>query len=370
MNRSAKVILYALLLIGAAMFVLPFVWMVLTALKPLDQTLAQTQHWLPHRYEAELGGHRREVRPGALVAEPSLWVLLGGARQPVALAASAVHDNTWQPATGARVPLTVLKSIPATAAAPWQEITDLTGVERDVVPAAAVASRVSFRWENFPLAVKAMRHFPRYLANTLALCVLNVIGTVLSSAVVAYGFSRLEWRGRETFFGLLLATMMIPFPVVMVPLYGLFRWLGWVGTLQPLWVGSFCASAFNVFLLRQFFRTIPKDLSEAARIDGCGEFRIFWQIILPLCRPALIVVALFTFLGAWNDFLGPLIYLTDEKDFTLALGLEAMKTSRSGGTEWPYLMAASTLVILPVIALFLAAQRSFVEGIALTGSKF
>jgi multiple sugar transport system permease protein len=187
--------------------------------------------------------------------------------------------------------------------------------------------------------------------------------------MVAYGFSRLEWVGRDRLFGVLLATMMIPFPVVMVPLYSLFRWMGWVGTLQPLWVGSFFANAFNVFLLRQFFRTIPKDLSEAARIDGCGEFRIFWQIILPLCRPALVVVGLFTFMGAWNDFLGPLIYLTDERDFTLALGLQAMKTSQSGATEWHYLMAASTLIILPVITLFFIAQRSFIEGIALTGTK-
>jgi multiple sugar transport system permease protein len=365
MRAPAKFLIYALLLAGAALFILPFVWMVLTALKPLDQA----QLWLPHRYEAKLGARRQEVRPGEIVTEPGLWALERGAPQPVVLAASAVHDGAWQPQTGAPVPVKILKPIPASPAAPWREISDLTGVERDVVPAAEIESRISFRWENFPRAIAAMRHFPRYLANTLILCVLNVVGTVLSSALVAYGFSRLEWRGREPLFGLLLATMMIPFPVVMVPLYSLFRWLGWVGTLQPLWVGSFCAGAFNVFLLRQFFRTIPKDLSEAARIDGCSEFRIFWQIILPLCRPALVVVALFTFLGTWNDFLGPLIYLTDERDFTLALGLEAMKTSRSGGTEWHYLMAASTLVILPVIALFLVAQRRFVEGIALTGSK-
>ncbi len=173
---------------------------------------------------------------------------------------------------------------------------------------------------------------------------------------------------RDHVFAVLLATMMIPFPVVMVPLYAMFRALGWVGTLRPLWVGAFFSGAFNVFLLRQFFRTIPKELSEAARLDGCGEFRIFWQIILPLCRPALIVVALFTFLGTWNDFLGPLIYLTDQRDFTLALALQAMQ-ARSGLTDWHYLMAASTLVILPVIALFVAAQRQFIEGIALTGSK-
>jgi multiple sugar transport system permease protein len=245
----------------------------------------------------------------------------------------------------------------------------MEGRTMEIVPEASIRTTIDLRWENYPKAIAAMGDFPRYLGNTVLLCVLNVVGTVLSSALVAYGFSRIEWRWRDRLFGVLLATMMIPFPVVMVPLYSLFRWLGWVGTLKPLWVGAFFAGAFNVFLLRQFFRTIPKELSEAARIDGCGEFRIFWQIILPLCRPALVVVALFTFLGTWNDFLGPLVYLTDQKDFTLALGLQAMQSSRSGGTEWHYLMAAGTLVVLPVVLLFVTAQRSFVEGIALTGGK-
>jgi multiple sugar transport system permease protein len=165
-----------------------------------------------------------------------------------------------------------------------------------------------------------------------------------------------------------LATMMVPFPVVMVPIYCMFRWLGWIGTLKPLWVGSFFAGAFNVFLLRQFFMTIPKDLSEAARIDGCSEFRIFWQIILPLCRPALMVVALFQFMYTWNDFLGPLIYLTKQDDYTLALGLQLFQ-SQHGGTEWHYLMAASTLVALPIIVLFFFTQKTFIEGISMTGIK-
>jgi multiple sugar transport system permease protein len=368
MRRLSKPLVYLVLLAGAAAFVLPLVWMVLTALKPLNQTLLGSS-WLPRRYEAELNGKVQEVWPGSAVVEPSVWAVEQGATEPVALSDTSVREGAWQPAVGAPIPIVVLKSIPASASAPWVEISEPGGSGRDVVPAAAVHSSISFRFENFPAAVRAMRHFPRYLGNTLILCLLNVIGTVSSSALVAYGFSRLEWRGRDSLFGLLIGTMMIPFPVVMVPLYSLYRSLGWVGTLQPLWVGSFFASAFNVFLLRQFFRTIPRDLSEAARIDGCSEFRIFWQIILPLCKPAIVVVALFTFLGAWNDFLGPLIYLTDERDFTLALGLAAMKSSQSGATEWNYLMAASTLVILPVIALFFAAQRSFVEGIALTGTK-
>lgn len=369
MSKTTKLLIYACLLAGAAVFILPFVWMVITALKPIDQTLSQPGAWLPRRFEARVGGVVQEVHPGVLVTEPSLWVRLQGRGQPVIVREASVSGGAWHPTVGAPVEVEVLRQVPASPTDRWIEVSALSGPSSDVVRLSEMSSRVSFRWENFPRAIASMRHFWRYLANTLLLCLLNVLGTVVSSAMVAYGFSRIEWKGREALFGLLLTTMMIPFPVVMVPLYGMFRALGMVGTLQPLWIGSFFANAFNVFLLRQFFRTIPKDLSEAARIDGCGEFRIFWQIILPLCAPALIVVGLFTFLGAWNDYLGPLIYLTDERDFTLALGLDAMKSSESGATEWPYLMAASTLVILPVIALFFVAQKRFVEGIALTGIK-
>ncbi|WP_269540082.1 carbohydrate ABC transporter permease [Cerasicoccus fimbriatus] len=225
-----------------------------------------------------------------------------------------------------------------------------------------------FLWENYPEAIEEMRFFWRYLANTVFLCVMTVLGTVLSSAVAAYGFSRIEWRGRDTVFFLVLATMMIPFPVVMVPIYTLFKVIGWTGTFKPLWVPTFFAGAFNVFLLRQFFLTLPKDLSEAARIDGCNEFQIFWHVILPLAKPALIVVALFQFMATWNDFLGPLIYLNDQQDMTLALGLQSYQ-SQGGGTSWNYLMAASTLIVLPVLVLFFFCQRYFIEGIATTGGK-
>lgn len=224
------------------------------------------------------------------------------------------------------------------------------------------------QWQNYPEAIREMRYFSSYLANTLYLCLLCTVGTVLSSALAAYGFARITWRGREFVFALVLATMMIPFPVVMVPLYNLFRDLGWIGSFKPLWVPSLFASAFNVFLLRQFFRTIPKELSEAAVIDGCSEWTIFWRIVLPLSKPALVVVALFQFLATWNDFLGPLIYLTDQKDYTLALGLQAFQ-SKSGGTAWNLLMAASVMVAAPIIVLFFFTQRFFVEGIATTGGK-
>jgi multiple sugar transport system permease protein len=224
------------------------------------------------------------------------------------------------------------------------------------------------QWQNYPDAMRAMGPFWLYARNSLLLAVLNVVGTVFSSAVVAYGFSRIEWRGRDNLFLLLLATMMIPFPVVMVPVYTLFRDLGWIGSFKPLWVPAFLAGAFNVFLLRQFFLTIPRDLTEAARMDGCGEFRIFWQIILPLAKPALLTVALFQFMATWNDFLGPLIFLVRQDQFTLALGLQNFQ-SMQGGTAWHYLMAASTLVVLPVLVLFFLAQRTFIRGISTTGLK-
>ncbi|GHC04292.1 carbohydrate ABC transporter permease [Cerasicoccus arenae] len=223
-------------------------------------------------------------------------------------------------------------------------------------------------WSNYPEAVAEMRYFWRYTANTLFLCFMTVTGTVLSSAIAAYGFSRIEWVGRDKVFLLVLATMMIPFPVVMVPMYTLFKLIGWTGTFKPLWVPSFLAAAFNVFLLRQFFLTLPKDISEAARIDGCSEWQIFWRVILPLAKPALIVVALFQFMATWNDFIGPLIYLSEQQDMTLALGLQAYE-SKGGGTNWNYLMAASTLIVLPVVGLFFISQRYFIEGIATTGGK-
>jgi multiple sugar transport system permease protein len=210
--------------------------------------------------------------------------------------------------------------------------------------------------------------FPLYLRNTLIVAILSVSGMTLSSAVVAYGLSRVSWRGRGAVFATVLVSMMIPFPVLMIPLYMLFRELGWIGTLLPLWVPAWFGGAFNIFLLRQFFRGLPRELDEAARLDGCSHWRIFWQIVLPLSRPALAVVALFHFIYVWNDFLGPLIFVTRRENFTLALGLQLYQ-SKAGLTPWNLLMAASTLVVLPLLAVFLLAQRTFVEGVAAEGVK-
>jgi multiple sugar transport system permease protein len=229
-------------------------------------------------------------------------------------------------------------------------------------------------WENYPKAIAyhsdelGFIPFLVYARNTIIITLLAVSGAVFSNALVAYSFARIKWPGRDLFFGVTLATMMVPFPVLMVPTFGLFRWLGWVGTFKPLWVPAFFASAFSIFLLRQFYRTIPMELSEAAKIDGASEFRIFADVIVPLSKPALMVVALFTFMGSWNDFMGPLIYLVDQHTFTLSVGLSAYQTQH-GGTPWNLLMAASTLVIAPVVIVFFLAQKVFIQGIATSGLK-
>jgi len=231
------------------------------------------------------------------------------------------------------------------------------------------------RWQNYLDVLSSSKtSFLLWTRNTLIIAVLGVSGTVLSSAFVAYGFAKIKFKGRGVLFGIMLATMMVPFPVTMVSLFTIFRWLGehagiqMLGTFRPLWLPAWFGSAFNIFLLRQFFLTIPDDLSEAARIDGCSEFGIFWRIILPLARPALTVVALFAFMGIWNDFLGPLVYLQRAEQFTLALGLQNFQ-SQHGGTPWHQLMAASVLVVLPVVVLFFLMQKNFIEGIATTGMK-
>ena len=228
---------------------------------------------------------------------------------------------------------------------------------------------------NYWLALTSPKmDFPLFTRNTLIIALFTVMGTVVSSAIVAYGFAKVSFKGRGVLFGIMLATMMVPFPVMMVSLFAIFRWLSehtpvqWMGTFKPLWVPAWFGSAFNIFLLRQFFVTIPDELSESARLDGCSDWSIFLRIILPLSRPALAVVALFTFMGVWNDFLGPLVYLQYPQQYTLALGLQNFQ-SQQGGTEWNILMAASVLVLLPVVILFFLAQRTFIQGIATTGMK-
>lgn len=222
------------------------------------------------------------------------------------------------------------------------------------------------RWENYPEALTYVP-FGRYALNTLFLAVATILGHILSCTVVAYGFARLRAPGKNLLFAVLLATLMLPYPATMVPLYIGFNALGWVNTFRPLIVPAFFGDAFYIFLLRQFLLTVPPDLEDAARIDGAGTLQIIWHVLLPVIRPALATVAVFTFQNTWNDFLKPLIYLHDQSRYTISLGLSFFRSSYD--VRWSYLMAASLVTMLPVIVVFFIAQKSFVEGIALTGLK-
>lgn len=224
------------------------------------------------------------------------------------------------------------------------------------------------RWrpQNYRDAVEAMPYV-LYLRNSLVLCAGSVVGTVLSSSLAAYGFARLRWPGRDLLFGVLIATMLLPWHVTMIPRFVLLCHLGLYNSLTALIGPTFLGDAFSIFLLRQFFLTIPEELSEAARLDGCSEWGIYWRIVLPLSKPALATVALFQCLAAWNDFSGPLMYLSDPDRFPLAYGLEQFVSGYTSQTN--LLMAAAVLFTLPTIALFFLAQRTFLKGIAGTGLK-
>ena len=247
----------------------------------------------------------------------------------------------------------------------WLVLTSLKSAREIVQIPPTIFPEVA-QWSNYVNAVTFIPFF-RYFGNTLTIFVLKAIGAAISCSLAAYGFSRLEWPGRDLVFVLVLSTMMLPFQVTMIPLYIIFDRLGWIGTYRPLVVPSWLGYAFSIFLLRQFFRTIPQEMSEAARIDGCSEFRIYWQIVLPLARPALATLVLYEFMWTWNDFFGPLLYLNDQKRWTLSLGLLQFRSQHS--IEWELLMAAATLITLPSIVLYFFGQKTFIQGIATTGLK-
>jgi multiple sugar transport system permease protein len=226
------------------------------------------------------------------------------------------------------------------------------------------------RWENYAGALSALP-FGRYLFNTTVITA-SVLGlTLISCSLVAYGFSRLRFPGRDILFAVCISTMMLPGQVTMIPLYMAYARLGWVDTYLPLVVPSLFGSPFYIFLLRQFFLTIPREYDEAALLDGAGRLRIYWSIVLPLARPAIATVALFCFIGTWNDFFGPLIYLNSPEKATLTLGLNMLKSQvmGSGAVQWQILMAASVLVMLPNIFVFFLAQKQFIRGIQIGGLR-
>ncbi|MFB3897210.1 MAG: carbohydrate ABC transporter permease [bacterium] len=236
---------------------------------------------------------------------------------------------------------------------------------RDALVSLSEDPNLQLTWANIPRLPMV-----RFTYNTLYIIFFNIIGALFTSALCAYGFARLRAPGKTVIFTILLATMMLPPQVTMIPVFMIFQKLGWINTFKPLIIPAyFGGGAFNIFLLRQFFLTLPKELEEAAIVDGSGRLRIFWQIILPLSKPALLTVMVFSFLYMWNDFMGPLIYLQDIEKFTLAIGLNLFKGMYATKTPWGPLMAASTLMTLPIIVLFFISQRYFIQGIALTGTK-
>ena len=227
------------------------------------------------------------------------------------------------------------------------------------------------QWRNYNTVLDTVP-FVRWTYNSLFVVTLSTIGTVLSASFVAYSFARFEYRGRDILFVITLATLMIPAQVTLIPQFVLFHKLGWINTLYPLWVPHwFGGGAFAIFLIRQFIMALPRELDEAALIDGASYVRIFWQILLPLCKPIIATIAVISFIASWNDFVNPLIYLQLPEKFTLAVGLNYFKTLPEVGGEptQHLLMAASVMIIIPVIALFFATQRYFVQGIVLSGIK-
>ncbi len=336
---SRQIKLHLALVTGAIIFSVPFYWLVTTSLKPDERTNVFPPDLIPRQ--------QASVRIGE---EKRFVYLLKQDGEEIRVAKMAELENDrWQvaPVNGIQQPLEV----------PSKSLTP------DLHPVLI--------WGNYSDALSFLppeyKHGLKPLWNTVYITILTIIGTVLSSSLVAYSFARLRWPGRDIMFVVLLATMMIPAAVTMLPVFLIFRSLGWIDTLRPLWFPAIFGSAFNVFLLRQFFMTIPLELEDAAKIDGCGYFTIYWRIMLPLIKPALAAITIFAFMGSWNNFMGPLIYLSSPENMTLAYALQLFQGMHGG--EPAMMMAASTLVMLPVLAVFFFTQRYMIQGVTLTGIK-
>lgn len=345
-NRIAKGAAYVALLGLSAVFLLPFLWMVSGSFKDLETIFEYPPTLLPmETLTVERNGKTlkqaiyrptKEAPPQTVLLldqRPGEWLI-----EPY----DASNQSTMQN--------------PKSEISTW-------------VPASSVQlqRRVHFRWQNYVQAWTA-KPFTRFTLNTILITLLCILGQVLSASLVAFAFARLEWPGRNFLFLVVLATMMLPAEVTMIPTYLIFVHLNWIDTFLPLIVPSFLGGgAFFIFLFRQFFLTLPREFDEAARVDGCSTFGIYRHVLMPLCKPIIATIAVFSFVAHWNDFLTPLIYLNSSDNFTLAIGLRFFQGAYS--TDMHLLMAASTLVLLPVLIVFLVGQRHFVKSIVLTGTK-
>jgi multiple sugar transport system permease protein len=327
-------------------FLLPFLWMLITALKSSQDVFHSPPRWLPYdNVRVEVNG---EQLPLYDVQTDD------GVRQLAAVKIIEGIGTFVDPANPSQ--------------------TFEYEIQQGAVKIAEPVMEVSFRWQNFPDAMSrgsrptVGANFWVYFKNSLVIAFLSIIGTLLSNTPVAYAFARIKFPGRDLLFILVLATMMLPFQVTMIPIYLFFNnFLGWGDTFLPLIVPTFFANAYDVFLLRQFFRTIPEEMCDAARVDGASEWQIFTRIVLPLSVPVIATVTVFTFLWAWNEFTGPLLFLTSPRNFTMALGLQDFQSQRT--MIWNQLMAASVVFTVPIIIAFFFAQKTFIQGIKLTGSK-
>lgn len=345
-SRSTKslrtFLLHATLLAGATIFFMPLYWLITTALKPGERATIFPPDLIPVQQRTLMV--KRQKMPVYTMKTPHGPVQVFKVKE--------VEDGQW-----------VVGFV--------RQMGDFTTHARVSAEELTPSLHPALMWKNFRDVSKFMP--PEYhdglvpLWNTIYLTVLSIIGTILSSSLVAFSFARLRWPGRDVLFVVMLATMMIPGAVTMLPVFLIYRWLGWVDSLKPLWVASFFGNGFNIFLLRQFFLTIPNELEDAARIDGCSYLGIYWHVMLPLVKPALAALTVFTFMGTWNNFMGPLIYISSPEKMTISYALQLFQGVHGG--EPSLMMAAGTLVMLPVMIVFFFSQRYMIEGVTLTGMK-
>jgi multiple sugar transport system permease protein len=329
----ARAFIVAILTAGAVLVLMPLAWMISTSLKPEGAAAQMPPQWIPmDQLSVEIDGKTCYVYD----------IPVEGEMRQLAL---------------------------KTKVGPTGTFVNPDNLEESYKLPVASGSRVStfaLHWENYPAAM-TMVPFGRYTLNSLRLVITTTIGVLLSCGLVAYGFARFRARGLDMLFLVLLGTMMLPGQVTLIPTFVLFQKIGWYDTLYPLIVPAFFANAYDVFLLRQYMMTIPLEMDDAARIDGCGPLGIYWHVIVPSALPALATVAIFHILYIWNDFFGPLVYLRDRSNFTVALGLQSFNSLYNQNTQ--LLMAASLVTMLPCVLIFFFAQRLFIQGIVISGVK-
>jgi multiple sugar transport system permease protein len=328
-----KILSLTALTIGAILVMIPLVWMVLSSLKPPEQGNKMPPEWLPMSAEKfTIDGKEYFIYEMPVDGTIKRLVLL---KKNGAMGVFVNPDNLQE-----RYELKI------------------TDGER--------ATKVHFNWDNYVQAMTVVP-FGRYLLNTLIVVVFGTIGTVVSCIMVAYGFSRFKARGLKGIFLIVLGTIMLPAQVTLIPTFIIFKTIGWYDTLLPLIVPAFFANAWDIFLFRQFFMSLPLELDDAAKIDGAGPWQILWYILLPLSKPVVITVTIFSILYAWNDFFNPLIYLQSQDNWTISLGLQMFNAIYRNNDA--FLLAASVVTLIPIIILYFVAQRYFIQGVVVSGIK-